>query len=130
MIHEDRELAKKDMLLLIVAAIVAFTSQYLCIASFHHSWSMQLFHHYPRPSLSACLSQRIFSVIRDFLIVHISGFPSRGCPRGTLVVSSASVRCSGSGRRAAEGKGQLEQPGLVDLDLHCRFPKQLCTPRS
>lgn len=35
-----------------------------------------------------------------FFIDRISGIPSLDCPTGTLVVSSANVRCSESGRRA------------------------------
>ena len=51
---------------------------------------------------------RVVLAVCDLLIVRISGIPSLGCPRGRLVASSASVRCSENGRRAMEERGQLE----------------------
>lgn len=49
---------------------------------------------------------RIILTIVDLLIVRISGIPSLGCPRGILVVSSASGKCSESGRRAVGERRQ------------------------
>ena len=36
MVYENRDLAGEDLSLLIEASADAFSSQYLCIASFHH----------------------------------------------------------------------------------------------
>lgn len=54
--------------------------------------------------LELYLVSHIILAIRELIIVRISEIPSLGCPGGRLVVSSASVRCSGSGRHAVHKK--------------------------
>ena len=58
----------------------------------------------PYVTLKLYLVSHIMSAVCDLLIVRTSGIPSLGCPRDRLVVSSASVRCSGSERRAVKEK--------------------------
>lgn len=60
--------------------------------------------------------------IGDLLIVRISGIPSLGCPRDRLVVSSASVRCSGSGRHAVEEKASACATGTDVARLTLQIP--------
>ena len=116
--------------LLIRAAVVALTSQ--CDM---HCFILSFLIHTASSSMPYAMLER-FSVLRiiltifDLLIVRISGIPSLGCPRGRLVVSSASVRCSESGRRAVGEKRQLEQQETIETDSHCKFPTPLCIPRS
>ena len=100
MLHENRDLAGEDLSLVIEAAAVAFASQHLCIIL-----SSLVFAAYPLmpyAMLQLYLVSHTISPVCDLLIVRTSGTPSLGCPRGRLVVSSASVRCSGSGRRAVQ----------------------------
>ncbi len=129
-IDEIRDLAMRDLSLLIRAASVAFRCRYVSIASSHHSGSMPLVQRCRMPCLSAPLSLQTVPAVCNVLIVRISGIPSLGCPRGRLAVSSANVRCSGSGRRAVEERFQLGQPVVINTDLHYKSPTQRCTPRS
>lgn len=104
MLYENRDLAGDDLALVIEAAAIAFASQHLCImyhVSFLRYAASPLI---PYAMLIFYLVSHIVSAVFDLLIFRTSGTPSPGCPRGRLVVSSASVRCSGSERRAVQRK--------------------------
>ena len=66
----------------------------------------------------------------DESTVHTSGTPNRDCRAGRLDVSSASGRCSGSGKRAGIHNQYVRVLRRGREDKHCKYPKRLCTPRS
>lgn len=70
----------------------------------------------PNSMIELSLVSHIISALCHLLIVHTFGIPSPGCPKGRLVVSSANVRCNGSGRRAVKERHQLDQTVLVGTD--------------
>lgn len=84
---------------------------------------------HPNASLDTFLSLFPLPILNP-LIDHTFEIPSLDCPEGRLVVSSAIVRCSGSGKRALEHKSQLSETALEAVDLHYRYPKLLCILHS
>jgi len=103
----------------------------LALCSLSHARALFIHHNHPRAP----------SQIRPFLNDHISETPSPCYPTDTPVSSSTTVKCNGSGKRAAKQHRQSQHtfsthyhssptPSPTRRYSHYKFPKRPYTPHS